>query len=271
MALSDFRFGRDLRTAVCYLTYLLLIILLLSVPWQSLVIPSKTVPTDVHIPHQSTSIYLNDITAPFLVNGSTLPNINFDIGESYSGLLPIDHINNELFFWFVPTTNNLAADEITIWLNGGPGCSSLEAFLTEQGPVSWPAGISSPIRNPWSWTNLTNMVWIEQPVGTGYSQGTVDATSTEDVAAQFLGFWTHFTELFGMGGRKVFLTGESYAGQYIPYIASAMLKQDNETPFNVKGALLYDPSIGWPQVSKQVPATAFTRAYAERYVLFNYI
>lgn len=62
----------------------------------------------------STTHYLNHKTKPYWVNGSALPEVHFDIGESYSGLLPIDH-SKELFFWFVPTTNPAAKDEITIW------------------------------------------------------------------------------------------------------------------------------------------------------------
>jgi carboxypeptidase D len=73
-----------------------------------------------------------------------------------------------LYFWFFPSENEDADDEITIWLNGGPGCSSLEGFLQENGPISWQYG-SAPfaVYNPWNWANLTNMVWVEQPVGTG--------------------------------------------------------------------------------------------------------
>lgn len=77
----------------------------------------------------------NANTTRFAVNGSALPDVNFDIGESYAGLLPIgDENSSELFFWYVPSENELAGDEILIWLNGGPGCSSLEGFLQENGP-----------------------------------------------------------------------------------------------------------------------------------------
>jgi Serine carboxypeptidase len=56
------------------------------------------------------------------VNGSAIPDVNFDIGESYAGLLPISSKANEtseLYFWFVPSENPAACDEILIWLNGG--------------------------------------------------------------------------------------------------------------------------------------------------------
>lgn len=62
---------------------------------------------------------------------TSLPLLNYDIGEVYSGLLPIDgnDTSRELFFVFQPRISGPAVDEITIWLNGGPGCSSLEGFF----------------------------------------------------------------------------------------------------------------------------------------------
>lgn len=73
------------------------------------------------------------------------------------------------------------------------------------------------------------MVWVEQPVGTGFSQGTPNATSEADVAAQFMGFWKNFVDLFGLHHRKVYIAGESYAGYYVPYIADAFLNSKDTT------------------------------------------
>lgn len=70
--------------------------------------------------------------------------------------------SRELYFWYFPSENPAAKDEITIWLNGGPGCSSLEGLLQENGPFLWQYGTLYPVPNPWSWTKLTNMVWVEQ-------------------------------------------------------------------------------------------------------------
>lgn len=67
---------------------------------------------------------------------------------------------------------------------------------------------------------MTNVVYIEQPVGTGFSQGTPTARNEEDVADQFKLFWKNFVDTFGLKGSKVYITGESYAGMYVPYIAS---------------------------------------------------
>lgn len=87
------------------------------------------------------------------------------------------------------------------------------------------------------------MVWIDQPVGTGFSPGVPDINDEQDVAEQFMGFWRNFMETFSMEGRKVYITGESYAGQYIPYIASGMLDTNDTKYYNVKGIQINDPSI----------------------------
>lgn len=101
-----------------------------------------------------------------------------------------------------------------------PGCSSLEGLLQENGPFVWQYGTYKPVENPYSWHRLTNVVYIEQPVGTGFSQGTPTAQDEVDVADQFRLFWKNFVDTFGLEGYKVYITGESYAGMYVPYIAS---------------------------------------------------
>lgn len=155
------------------------------------------------------SPYLNDASRPFAVNGSAIPETTFDVGESYAGLLPIsDDPNdpNKLFFWFFPSANPAASDEITIWFTGGPGCSSLSALLTENGPYTWEAGTLAPVLNPYSWSNLTNMVWIEQPIGVGYTTGTPTIRNEVELSQQFNGFWRNFVDTFELKGRKMYIT-----------------------------------------------------------------
>ena len=94
------------------------------------------------------------------MNGTALPDVNFDIGESYAGTLSIDSNPdnyNRLWFWFFPSENPEASDEITIWLNGGPGCSSLDGLFQENGKFLWQSGTHDPVLNPYAFTNLTNM------------------------------------------------------------------------------------------------------------------
>ena len=91
------------------------------------------------------------------------------------------------------------------------------------------------------------MVWVDQPIGTGFSPAAkgspAQIMNEEDIASQFSGFWKNFMETFNLTGRKVYIAGESYAGQYIPYIASYMLDQNNTDYYNVKGIQINDPSI----------------------------
>lgn len=65
----------------------------------------------------------------------------------------------------------------------------------------------------------------------------------EDVAREFKGFWKNFMETFDLKNRKVYITGESYAGYYAPYIASGMLDEEDKDYFNVAGLHIIDPVI----------------------------
>lgn len=80
----------------------------------------------------------------------------------YSGSVPIDlgDDSRSLFFVFQPKLGD-PVDEVTIWLNGGPGCSSLEAFFQENGRFVWQPGTFAPVENPYSWVNLTNILWYD--------------------------------------------------------------------------------------------------------------
>ncbi|KAH7350830.1 Alpha/Beta hydrolase protein [Rhexocercosporidium sp. MPI-PUGE-AT-0058] len=218
-------------------------------------IQQRVAPVKTH-DRRSTTQYLTNSTAKYSVDGNAIPEVDFDIGESYAGLMPISKAANEssqLYFWFFPSENPAASDEILIWLNGGPGCSSLEGLLQENGPFSWQYGTPKPVPNPYTWVNLTNVVWIEQPVGTGFSQGIPTATDETEVAAQFMGFWENFVDTFALQGRKVFITGES---------SSAMLDKNDTTYFNLEATMMYDPSTSTSAIQQQIPAVQFVDYWA---------
>lgn len=86
---------------------------------------------------------------------------------------------------------------------------------------------------------------MEQPVGTGFTQGTkLSKSSEEQVAKGFLGFFKNFVDTFGLHNKKIYIAGESYAGFYVPYIADAMLNTNDTTYYNLQGTLIYDPVVG---------------------------
>ncbi|KAJ3827452.1 alpha/beta-hydrolase [Lentinula raphanica] len=211
--------------------------------------------------------FSNPAAQQFFVPGTSLPDVNFDVGPSWSGLLPISGEPNEtrkLFFWFFPTNNITNGDKLLFWTNGGPGCSSLEGFFQENGPVTWSWGQSEPTPNPFSWTNLAHMLWVEQPVGTGFTQGTPNITNDDELAAQLVGFLGQFLEVFSeLKGKDFFLAGESYAGFYVPYIANFIYENPGLIDLNLKGIDIADPSLSYDVVQDEIPALRFAQAHAD--------
>lgn len=115
-------------------------------------------------------------------------------------------------------------DPLIIWLTGGPGCSSELAIFYENGPLRLVDGF--PKINLDSWNNKANLLFIDQPIGTGYSKADpVDMPKTEEqVSEQFGQFLIQFYLKFPeFKNRPLFLTGESYAGHYIPFMANTIL------------------------------------------------
>ena len=88
-------------------------------------------------------------------------------------------------------------------------------------------------------------------MGTGFSEGKVTARNEHDVAAQFLGFFKNFLDAFDLHHKKIFITGESYAGYYVPYIANAMLEKKDKKYYDVDSILIYDPSTSTDAVQEQ--------------------
>ncbi|KAL0956002.1 hypothetical protein HGRIS_002178 [Hohenbuehelia grisea] len=214
-------------------------------------------------PKTSPIHFANPAAQKFFVDGTKIPLVPFDAGPSYAGLIPISGNPREtrkLFFWFWPTANASATKDLIFWTNGGPGCSSMEGFLQENGPISWSWGQSQPTPNPFSWTNLANVLWVEQPVGTGFSQGTPNITNDDELAEQLVGFLGQFLEVFPeLKGNNFFLTGESYAGFYVPYIANWIYGHPG-LALNLKGIWIADPSLSYGVVQQEIPALRFARA-----------
>lgn len=144
-----------------------------------------------------------------------VPGIPFSLGKSWAGNLPISdkkHDPNQLFFWLFPPSEGVGHDDVVVWLNGGPGCSSLEGLFQENGPFKFPFNSTKVEKNPWSWTRLSWVLWVEQPVTVGLTKGKSDITNEVDVAREFTGFLKNFFKTFDhLQGKKFWLTGESYA------------------------------------------------------------
>ncbi|KAJ2715083.1 hypothetical protein H4R19_001398 [Coemansia spiralis] len=133
--------------------------------------------------------------------------------------------DKHFFFWFIGAKNKPAYREapLVVWLNGGPGCSSLLGALTELGPCLVSADGKRTVANPHGWNQNANLLIIDQPTGTGFSYGTpvTDSTSAaDDFVALLLLFYKAYPKYYD-GGLHVF--GESFAGHYISAIGSAIV------------------------------------------------
>lgn len=136
-----------------------------------------------------------------------------------------------------------------IWLNGGPGCSSMDGALMELGPyrVKEEAKL---VYNEGSWDEFANLLFVDNPVGTGFSY--VDTNSfvheLQEMADQFIIFLEKWFALFPEYEHDdLYIAGESYAGQHIPYIAQTIMKRNQEKSaeqhhWDLKGLLIGN---GW--------------------------
>ncbi|KAF9449182.1 alpha/beta-hydrolase [Macrolepiota fuliginosa MF-IS2] len=98
-----------------------------------------------------------------------------------------------LWFWFFEARKSPDTAPLTIWMNGGPGCSAMMGLFQENGPCQVDASGKTTELNPYSWNNVTNMLYIDVPVGSGFSYGADRKDTVRGSAKQT---WTAFQMLF---------------------------------------------------------------------------
>jgi len=159
--------------------------------------------------------------------------------QQYSGYLRAGGTNNKYFYWFFESRNNSSNDPFIMWLTGGPGCSSQLALLVENGPCQViDRGRDTKI-NPYSWNSNSNIMWVDQPPGTGFSTGKDVTTETEiqqDMWAFLQNFIKQYPQYFKNG---FYIIGESYGGHYVPNVMNYIYKQ------NKAGSGTYIPLKGF--------------------------
>lgn len=138
--------------------------------------------------------------------------------------------NHHLFYWLFESRNSPATDPWIIWMSGGPGCSSQLALFAENGPYQIING--NLTLNPWSWNRNATVVWVDQPVGTGFSHGGLVHDETE-VASDMKEFILGVMDKYALDDLDLYIFGESYAGHYVPVVADAVV---GEARVKLKGA-----------------------------------
>ncbi|KAL0335907.1 UNVERIFIED_CONTAM: Serine carboxypeptidase-like 45 [Sesamum radiatum] len=175
------------------------------------------------------------------------PRVSF---QQFSGYVNVDEKEERaLFYYFVEAETDPASKPLVLWLNGGPGCSSLGVgAFSENGPFR-PSGNAALVRNEYSWSKEANILYLESPIGVGFSysansssyEGVNDKITARDNLV-FLQNW--FLKFPQYRNRSLYITGESYAGHYIPQLVELMLHfNKKEKIFNLKGIALGNPVL----------------------------
>jgi len=149
------------------------------------------------------------------------------LGPQQAGLLPAGP-GAEYFYWLTPARSGNASAPLLVWLNGGPGASSIIGLFRELGPFTI-ADDGTIGEREFSWNEEFHVVFVDQPAGTGLSVATSEvgyANNQTDVGDRFVLFLQAFYAKYpSLRRNELWLTGESYAGKYLPAIANAIIDQ----------------------------------------------
>nr|KYP47771.1 Serine carboxypeptidase-like 18 [Cajanus cajan] len=173
----------------------------------------------------------------------------FLLETGYIGVGELDEI--QLFYYFVESEGWPATDPLVLWLTGGPGCSALSGIMYEIGPIRFDYERSieenKPVLalNEYSWTKVANIIFLDAPVGTGFSYSTSDTKSATDTY-MFLRKWLVAHPKFQK--NPVYIAGDSYSGIPVPVIVKKV--SDGNTAgnlplINLKGYVLGNPLTDW--------------------------
>lgn len=183
----------------------------------------------------------------------SLPGMDYHNGASsganpfaYSGYISVDPTHNSnMFYWFFESIDGNKNAPVLLWLQGGPGGTSMFGLFSENGPYYLTQNLQLMPRNI-TWNQNYAMIFIDNPVGVGFSY--TDATgysTTEEEVAQNL--YTALSTFFGIytsyAANDFYITGESYAGKYIPATAYKIINMNRANaaaPINLVGVAIGD-------------------------------
>lgn len=163
---------------------------------------------------------------------------------------------SHLFYWLFESQNNATTDPLLIWLTGGPGCASELAMLFENGPLQLDA-FGSPQRNPYAWNKRANLLYIDNPVGTGFSYADYSrdyVTNEKEVGRQLWSFLQEFMTMFPQyKNLEVSFFCESYGGHYCPAIGHTIVENNKNRPLHPINLKNLGIGNGWVDPYHQYP------------------
>ncbi|XP_020530094.1 serine carboxypeptidase-like 7 isoform X2 [Amborella trichopoda] len=186
--------------------------------------------------------------------------------DFFSGYISVDEVNEyRLFYYLIKSENNPSKDPLLLWLTGGPGCSGFSGLVIETGPLRIKVeeynGTLPALRyNPYSWTKVANVIYVDSPIGTGFSYSksppdyaTSDSKTVKDLH-KFLTNW--FIEYPEFLSNPLYIAGDSYSGITVPVLTSEIangIDSGYRPVFNLKGYLVGNPVTDVEFDSQVVP------------------
>ncbi|KAJ6322938.1 hypothetical protein OIU77_012715 [Salix suchowensis] len=175
--------------------------------------------------------------------------VNVEFNQ-YSGYVTANQqAGRALFYWLVeaPTSRSPESRPLVLWLNGGPGCSSVAYGAAEEiGPFRIRPDGKTLYFNPYAWNKLANLLFLESPAGVGFSYSntssdlytTGDQRTAEDAYTFLVNWFERFPQY---KYRDFYIAGESYAGHYVPQLSQIVYQKNKgiKNPvINFKGFLV---------------------------------
>ncbi|KAE8008140.1 hypothetical protein FH972_004680 [Carpinus fangiana] len=195
----------------------------------------------------------NVVASQWVIN--SLPGFSgdlpFKLETGYIGVEELDDV--QLFYYFIESERSPEDDALVLWLTGGPGCSAFSGLVFEIGPLSFDYAKSkrdSPKLklNPYSWTKVANIIFVDEPVGTGFSYArSPEGFNISDTLAtaelyNFLQKWLKAHPRFLK--NPLYIMGDSYSGIIIPILVQQISDGNEvgrEPPMNLKGYVIGNP------------------------------
>ncbi|POO03704.1 Serine carboxypeptidase-like [Trema orientale] len=162
-------------------------------------------------------------------------------------------VDGQLFYYFVKSERKPEKYPLLLWLTGGPGCSAWSGLVYEIGPVNYKiekynGSLPTLVLNPYSWTKVSNIIFLDSPAGTGFSYAKTlpinhwgDFKQVDELL-QFLNKWLiNHPEFIS---NSVYISGDSYSGIVVPMLAQQISNGNKEgaiPPINLKGYVLGNP------------------------------
>ncbi|WZY73875.1 hypothetical protein YC2023_006115 [Brassica napus] len=175
----------------------------------------------------------------------------FELETGYIGVSEAEE--DQLFYYFIKSESNPKTDPLLVWLTGGPGCSSFSGLVYENGPLAFKVetyngSVPSLVSSTYSWTKVANIIYLDQPVGAGFSYSRnpfadipSDTGSVKRVD-EFVRKWLAKHPEYS--SNPFYVTGNSYSGKVIPAIVQEMSKGNClccKPQINLQGYVLGNP------------------------------